>query len=41
MERMPTVNVKEARTCFVLAATTSETFGKANAVGHLVELEFP
>ena len=38
---MPTVNLKEARICFVQAAKTSEKFGKANAVKHLVELEFP
>ena len=41
MERMLTVNVKEARTCFVQAATPWEEFGDANAVKHLVELEFP
>ena len=41
MERMPTVNVKEARMCFVQAAKTSENFGQANAVKHFVELEFP
>ena len=33
--------VKEARACFVQAATTSETFGKSNAVRYLVALEFP
>ena len=36
---MPTVNVMEARTCFVQAARTLEKFGKANADKHLVELE--
>ena len=41
MERMPTVKVKEARTCFVQEAKKLEKFGKANAIRHLVELEFP
>ena len=38
---MPTVKVKEARTCFVQEAKKLEKFGKANAIRHLVELEFP
>ena len=37
---MPTVNVKEARTCFVQAAKTLEEFGEANAVRNFVELAF-